>query len=49
MYFLDGEKFYGSFGREMCTVDGIHPNDLGFYRMEEAVYGMILKATRRVR
>ena len=49
VYFLDGEKFYGSFGREMCTVDGTHPNDLGFYRMAEAVYGMILKAMRRIK
>jgi len=43
VYFLDGESFFGAFGREMCTVDGCHPNDLGFYRMAEAVYGLLKK------
>ncbi len=43
VYFLDGESFFGTLGRDMCTVDGCHPNDLGFYRMAEAVYGAILK------
>ncbi|MBE5790800.1 MAG: hypothetical protein E7322_01415 [Clostridiales bacterium] len=43
VYFLDGESFFGTLGRDMCTVDGCHPNDLGFYRMAEAVYGAMLK------
>lgn len=43
VYFLDGESFFGVLGRDMCTVDGCHPNDLGFYRMAEAVYGVLLK------
>jgi len=43
VYFLDGESFFGAFGREMCTVDGCHPNDLGFFRMAEAVYGLLQK------
>lgn len=37
VYFLDGETFYGDVDRDLCTVDGIHPNDLGFYRMASAV------------
>ena len=37
VYFLDGESFYGDVDRDLCTVDGIHPNDLGFYRMASAV------------
>lgn len=44
VYFLDGEQFFGTFGRDMCTVDGCHPNDLGFLRMAESVYGALLKA-----
>lgn len=43
VWFLDGEQFFGVFGREMCSVDGCHPNDLGFYRMTEAVYPVLLK------
>lgn len=37
VYFLDGETFYGDTDRDLCTLDGIHPNDLGFYRMALAV------------
>lgn len=44
VYFLDGEQFFGLLGRDMCTVDGCHPNDLGFFRMAEAVYGVLVKA-----
>lgn len=43
VYFLDGETFFGGLGRDMCTVDGCHPNDLGFYRMAEAVYAVLAK------
>lgn len=43
VYFIDGETLFGTFGRDMCTVDGCHPNDLGFFRMAEAVYGKLLK------
>ena len=31
--FLDGELLFGTADRDACTVDGCHPNDLGFYRM----------------
>lgn len=31
VYFIDGSKIYPSNLRESCTVDGAHPNDLGFY------------------
>ncbi|MBQ4090187.1 MAG: hypothetical protein IJC56_09985 [Clostridia bacterium] len=44
VYFLDGEQFFGNFARDMCTVDGCHPNDLGFLRMAESVYAMLLKS-----
>lgn len=38
VYFLDGKHFYGIEERENCAVDGCHPNDLGFYRMAQAIY-----------
>ena len=41
--FIDGETLFGTFGRDGCTVDTCHPNDLGFYRMAETVYP-VLKA-----
>ena len=37
VYFLDGETFFAGEDAELCLVDGIHPNDLGFYRMALAI------------
>ncbi|MBQ3151440.1 MAG: hypothetical protein IJB86_09380 [Clostridia bacterium] len=41
VYFIDGKDFFGDTDREMCTVDGCHPNDLGFYRMAKVVYPVL--------
>ena len=35
--FIDGETLLGKDDWDMCTVDNCHPNDLGFYRMAQAV------------
>ncbi len=37
VYFIDGRKLFGKNDRQNCTVDGCHPNDLGFYRMAVAL------------
>lgn len=37
VYFIDGERLFGGDCRDGCTVDGCHPNDLGFYRMADTV------------
>lgn len=41
VWFLDGGKFFGECGRAECTVDGTHPNALGFMRMAEKVYPVL--------
>ena len=41
VYFIDGERFFGDRDRYLCTADGVHPNDLGFYRMAEIVEPVI--------
>ncbi len=41
VYFIDGETFFGKEDRELCTIDMIHPNDLGFYRMAQAIKPVI--------
>lgn len=41
VYFVDGETFFGENDRELCTVDRIHPNDLGFYRMAKVILPVI--------
>ena len=35
--FIDGETLFGTEDRDCCTVDGCHPNDLGFYRMAKTI------------
>ena len=40
--FVDGESMFGD-EWEMCTVDGCHPNDLGFYKMAKAVAPVLEK------
>lgn len=41
VWFLDGAEFFKATGRGECTVDGTHPNALGFMRMAEAVYPLL--------
>lgn len=35
--FLDGRRLLGEDARDCCTVDGVHPTVLGFYRMAQQV------------
>ena len=37
VWFLPGTKIYEGDHWDTCTVDGCHPNDLGFYRMATAI------------
>lgn len=37
VYFIDGETLFDGPCRDSCTVDGCHPNDLGFFRMAEKI------------
>ena len=36
VYFVDGKTIYAPVGRGACTVDHIHPNDIGFLMMANA-------------
>ena len=44
VYFVDGETLFGKNDRDTCTVDGCHPNDLGFYRMAKNIRPTLKKA-----
>ena len=35
VFYVDGQSLFGDTDRDMCTVDGCHPNDLGFLRMAD--------------
>lgn len=46
IYFIDGETLFGNNHRDACTVDGCHPNDLGFYRMFENILPILKLALK---
>ncbi|MBE6912524.1 MAG: hypothetical protein E7473_08370 [Ruminococcaceae bacterium] len=37
VYFVDGAAFFNGENTDACTVDGCHPNDLGFLRMADGI------------
>ncbi len=37
VYLVDGMRFFDGEERDLCTVDGCHPNDLGFWKMANAL------------
>lgn len=41
VYFIDGKTLFGALYRDRCTIDGTHPNDIGFERMAESVYPVL--------
>ena len=43
VYFINGEALFGRDNRENCTIDGCHPNDIGFMRMAETIYPTLKK------
>ncbi len=49
VYFIDGETLFGKDNRDACTVDGCHPNDIGFLRMAENILPILKKALEKRR
>ena len=47
VWFIDGETLFGKHERSACTVDGAHPNDLGFYRMAKTIAPILKKALKK--
>ena len=37
VWFVDGKELFGNEHIDACTVDGCHPNDLGFFRITERI------------
>lgn len=42
VYFIDGSEIYKEVGLDYCTVDNVHPNDLGFWCMANTI-GAVLE------
>ena len=39
VYYIDGESFFKNDpDKELCFIDTVHPNDLGFYKMAKKIY-----------
>ncbi len=49
VYFLSGKKLYQSKDRFNCSVDGCHPNDLGFYRMATEIYKKLVSIDKNLK
>ncbi len=47
VYFIDGKDFFGEDDVYNCTVDTIHPNDLGFYRMAQHIRPVMAKIVEK--
>jgi len=47
VYFVDGDLTYAEVGQDLCTVDGVHPNDLGFWCMANAIGKALEKALKK--
>lgn len=46
VYMIDGFKLFGDTYRDACTVDSVHPNDLGFQRMAECLRPCLARILR---
>ena len=47
VYFIDGAALFGTEDRSLCTADGVHPNDLGMYRMATAIRPVLKQALEK--
>lgn len=43
VYLIDGLEFFKGPHADSCTVDGVHPNDLGFHYMAETIGDLLSK------
>ena len=46
VYFIDGQTMFDGEFADCCTVDGCHPNDLGFYRMAISIGAVVEKVIK---
>ncbi len=46
VWFIDGDTIYQNVGKDYCTVDGCHPNDLGFWCMANSIGAVLEKIVK---
>ena len=47
VHFIAGKTLFGKEDRVICTVDNVHPNDLGFYRMAKKIYSKMKQIDKK--
>ncbi|MBE6671604.1 MAG: hypothetical protein E7593_05315 [Ruminococcaceae bacterium] len=47
VYYIDGRYVFPEIARDLCTVDGTHPSDLGMYYMAQALYPVLKAALEK--
>ena len=47
VYYIDGSTLFGEKDRDLCTVDGAHPTDIGFLRMADGMEPLLRKLLNR--
>ena len=46
VFIVDGESMFGA-EWELCTVDTVHPNDFGFYKMAKALESILINTLQK--
>ncbi len=49
VYFIDGETFYGIEERFRCTLDNIHPNDIGMIKMANTIEPILADILKNIK
>lgn len=48
VYFIDGETFFGDKERFRCSLDNIHPNDVGMIKMADTIEPLLKKILKNI-
>ncbi len=48
VWFIDGESFFAGPDECECTVDGVHPSDIGMLKMADSIHRAMLRILREV-
>jgi lysophospholipase L1-like esterase len=48
VWYIDGESFFSGPDETECTVDGVHPNDIGMLKMADSVHQTMLRILNEV-
>lgn len=47
VYYIDGQGIFRGPDEDLCTVDGVHPTDVGFLKLSDAIERVMVRALRK--